>query len=116
MPPYIVLHTTLPQTIAIGVYDNKREAYEQYLRFIEDRFPNLLIQLETYYEMNYPDENLLDLLMDPHMDDEIQDIMSFTVLESVEDFDGTEYDNWDPDSLGRLEEMLDNEGFGDTWY
>lgn len=116
MPPYIVLHTTLPQTIPIGVYATKKEAYEEYLAFLEERFPNLLIKVEEYYEDNYPNENLIDLLMNPDTYEKVDNILSFSVLESLDVFEEDDYDNWDNKSLNRLREMIYNEDFGDTWY
>lgn len=116
MAPYLVIHTTYPQTIPVGVYSTELEAYEEYLVFLESRFPNLLLQVEEYYEKNYPGENLIDLLMNPDTYDEIDNILGFTVIDSLGDFEETDYSNWDEKSLARLQEILDDEEYGDTWY
>lgn len=117
MTRFITLHTTLPNTIAVGVYPTEREAYAAYIDFVQSEFPDLYQDVVQYYEENYPGEDVLDLIIDVDTNDEIQNILSFTVIPYTqeEDFDVEEYHYWKTGSLYRLTKNLLEGKVGDTW-
>lgn len=117
MTRYIALSTTLPNTIAVGVYPTEKEAYSSYLEFARSKYPERYQEVLDYYAENYPGDDILDLVMDVDTWDVIQDILNFTIFNYNQegDFDPEEWGDWNSGSLYRLTKALLKGEVGNTW-
>lgn len=115
----IVIHATLPTTIAVGVYNTVEDAKLGYISFLKDNYPNLLGTTLTKINnttgvhvgnINTKSSILASSLFDNNeVEDMFSDEISHAIISLVEDerFDFRGWSDWDLDSLYHLQLTLD---------
>jgi len=118
---WVVIHSMLPYTVAVGIYPTKSKAEIAYIEFLSEREGDMLKNAMHEIAENYPHEvdyekfvllddctEIAQRLYDTRIVDTFQDIISHSIrfISNGEKFEHRDYTNWDTESLIELVEQL----------